>query len=103
MYVLNITFSVDKTIFQDWLDWYSVDGEVQLSSDPLVEKVKLFNILGAETEEEETRCVHLEFKNNKDLHQFYVNGHKQFTDQITNKYGEKCLYFASVLELIKEK
>ncbi len=103
MYVLNITFSVEKTVFQEWINWYLAEGEVQLSSDTLVTKVKLFNILGTETDEEETRCVHLEFESNKDLHQFYINGHKEFTELITNKFGEKCLYFASVLELIKEK
>lgn len=103
MYVLNITFSVDKIIFKDWIEWYNSEGEHLLSSDELVSAVKLFNIIGAETEDEETRCVHLEFQSNKELHQFYINGHKQFTELITNKFGEKCLYFASVLELIKEK
>ena len=102
MYVLNLTFSIDKNIFQEWMDWYNEHGASKFSNNTLVTTVKLFNILGTEKEEDITRCVHLEFEDNQKLHHFYTREFVQISGEIKNKFGDKCLYFGSVLELIKE-
>lgn len=102
MYIFNITFSVDRSIFPDWEKWLKEEFILDVLSTNNVKVVRHMRLLAEQENQDPTYCLHLEFLNSAILHQFYNTTYIEMMDVTQSKFGDKCLYFGTVLELLSE-
>jgi len=100
--ILNITFSIEESILGNWKGWFE-KFQTQILEEGLTTHVRYLELKGAKEPGVIVHCVHLEFKATSDVHNFYSTSYVQMGQQLKELFGEKCLYFGSLLELLSEK
>lgn len=95
MLVYNITFKVDldeANSFLDFLENYTQENDIDFD---------LFQLANVDDSDGFTYCLHQKFPDMGTYNQHIVVIDNKFKEQIIEKYGDKVLFFGSILNKIK--
>ncbi len=95
MLVYNITFKVDldcSVSFLDFLDSYTSDNHIEH---------ELFQLANMDDSDGFTYCLHQKFDDLGTYNQHILVIDKKLKDNLFEKYGDKVLFFGSILNKIK--
>lgn len=95
MLVYNITFKVDlaeANSFLDLLENYTQENDIDFD---------LFQLANVDDSDGFTYCLHQKFSDLGTYNRHIVVIDKKFKEQIIEKYGDKVLFFGSILNKIK--
>lgn len=101
MYTVNITFKVDHDIADAWTEWMKVDALPKLSADCDGAACHLHALLGHDDEEGTTFVLQLLLSGEQALNDYQANQQRDLHDAIAVRWGEKCLFFQTVLKRIE--
>lgn len=95
MLVYNITFKVDldsSVSFLDFLEQYTAEHALDF---------ELFQLANVDDSDGFTYCLHQKFSDLGTYNRHIVVIDRKFKEQIIEKYGDKVLFFGSILNKVK--
>ena len=100
MYIYNITFSIDKSIFNRWLTWAKDLYLPKVEKCGYFETIKLLRVLDHMNDESVSYCCQLEAKSIKDIQMYEIEYGEKLKSELHAHFGDKCLPFQTILELV---
>lgn len=100
MVLYNITFYVDLEYVNDFKSYLNEEHLSGLEFDNKVVEHKLFRLLNTDESEMMTLSLQYTLKNLDAYNQHLSTADFYLKNELTKRYGEKVLYFCSVLEKI---
>lgn len=100
MFYYNITFHIEKNVFEQWLQWQKTHIAEMLS----VMKFQSAKLIKVENSDQssETYCIQYQSDNRSVISNFEENHLAAFRHSLYLKFGENVLPFSTILEIIQE-
>lgn len=101
MYIYNVTTYVHWSIHEAWVQWMQQEHIPAVIATGCFEKYQLVRVLETDESEGPTYAVQY-FSHMKDDYLRYVENHQaRLREESRNKWGEHCLSFSSLMEVVK--
>lgn len=101
MYIYNVTVSVDKEIEEEWKTWMKETHIPEVLETGFFIRNYFFKVLFNKDEDATLYSVQYMFEDMKDLQKYQAQEAPLLQKKHTDKYGEKCSAFRSVLEMVR--
>lgn len=100
MIIYNTSFVIAPSVEKEWVEWMKEHHLPSVYASELIISFKLLKLLTNEQQDAKTYCAHIEFDNLAKLQKYKSNVEDAFNKVIGDKFGEKCLFFTSVLKAV---
>ena len=100
MYIYNVTTYVHWSIHEAWVQWMKEQHMPAIIATGCFDRYQLVRVLETDETEGPTYAVQY-FSHSKADYLRYIESHAQrFTAESRNKWGEHCLSFSSLMEVV---
>ena len=101
MYIYNVTTHVHWSIHEAWVQWMQQEHIPAIMATGYFEKYQLVRVLETDETEGPTYAVQY-FSHTKEDYLRYIENHApRLREESQNKWGELCLSFRSLMEVVK--
>jgi len=94
----NITYNVDESVLEEWLDWMKSEHIPKLIATDYFESANMVKILVEEEMGGVSYAVMYKSPSLEILEDFVVNNSSKFNKELNDKFGDKVLTFMTLLE-----
>jgi hypothetical protein len=101
MYIYNVTFSIDKSIHEQWLAWIHNHIPEVLATDKFI-SAKLTQVLIEEEMDGVTYSIQYTANSREDLDSYYKKDADRLRADGMHKFGDKVLTFRTELKIVNE-
>ena len=98
MIIYNVTYNVTPEIEQQWIEWMNDHHIPSVLATGFFGSSKIFRLLTEVVENGLTYCCQYYAEDKKELSSYLENHEEQFELVIRSKFGDRCLFFSSILE-----
>ena len=100
MIIYNVTSSVDKEIFEDWISWMKDKHIPDLIKTGLFTDYKIVKVLSHDDEETFSYAVQYFAKSVADVEEYFRKHAPRLRDDVQQRYGDKVVSYRTLLEEI---
>ena len=100
MILYNITYNIDHSVHDEWLDWMKNIHIPEAMQSGLFVENRLCRLIGDEDSGGVTYSVQYTCKSMEDFDRYENTFAPVLREQINRKYGDKFVAFRSLLEII---
>ncbi len=102
MYLLNITFNIERNVFDLWRQWLQKSCMRQVQAIKSLDDVKVFQLLSHTAESEVTYTVQLSTSDLGDIMDFEQKVLPELKQELFLVFGAQVLFFVTHLKEVNE-
>lgn len=99
MYIINTTFSVDSTVYDEWMKWMKEEYFTTATKDGQLTSPKIYKVM-VEEEQGPTLSVQLQAEKTAYVNAWLTSKCNALTQTMRAKFGDKVLGFTTILQEI---
>ena len=101
MYVLNITFFINESIEEEWIQWSKPKFEFVRDTSSYFHEFTLLRLLSHEDPSQVTYTCQLHTDSAHKIQLFEIEIEPDLLNDNKNRFGEKSVFFKSLMQIVK--